>query len=68
MEVLSAKSSLVGHNMTCNLLHSFLERDLDSIRLFQAFFNQIVWRTIGTQRHPMSIPVELGRILCLDKI
>ncbi len=67
-EVLSAKSSLVGHNVTCNLLSSFLEGYLDMIGLFQAFFDYIVWHAIGTQRCPASIPVKLGRVLCLDKI
>ncbi len=69
-EELSAKSSLVRRDMTCNLLCFFLEGYLDSIRLFQALFDKIVWCAIGPQRHPMSIPVkvELGRILCLDKI
>ncbi len=59
---------MVRRDVTCNLLSSFLERDLDMIGLFQAFFDQIVWHAIGTQRHPASIPVELGRILCLDQI
>ncbi len=54
--------------MTCNLLSSFLIRNLDTIGMFQAFFDQFVWRAIGTQRHPASIPVELGNILCLDQI
>jgi hypothetical protein len=54
--------------MTGNLLGSFLERDLDSIGLFQTLFDQFVWHAIGTQQRPSSIPVELGRILRLDKI
>jgi hypothetical protein len=54
--------------MTCDLLSSFLEENLDLIRLFQAFFDQIVWHTIVTQRCPASVPVELGRILYLDQI
>ncbi len=54
--------------MTGNLLGSFLERDLDSIGLFQTLFDQFVWHAIGTQRCPLSIPVELGRILRLDEI
>jgi hypothetical protein len=54
--------------MTGNLLGSFLERDLDLIGLFQTLFDQFVWHAIGTQRRPSSIPVELGRILPLDKI
>ncbi len=54
--------------MTGNLLGSFLERDLDSIGLFQTLFDQFVWHAIGTQRCPSSIPVKLGRVLCLNKI
>jgi hypothetical protein len=54
--------------MTGNLLGSFFKEDLDLIGLFQTLFDQVVWRAIGTQRHPASIPVKLGRILCLDKI
>ncbi len=54
--------------MTCNLLSSFLKGNLDTIGLFQAIFDQIVWHAIGTQRHPASIPVELGGILRLDQI
>jgi hypothetical protein len=54
--------------MTGNLLGSFLERDLDLIGLFQTLFDQFVWHAIGTQGRPLSIPVELGRILRLDKI
>jgi hypothetical protein len=54
--------------MTGNFLGSFLERDLDLIGLFQTLFHQFVWHAIGTQQRSLSIPVELGRILCLDKI
>jgi hypothetical protein len=54
--------------MTYNLLSSFVEGNLDMIGLFQAFFDRIVWRAIGTQRCPLSIPVELGHILHLDQI
>ncbi len=46
-EVLSSKSCLVRSNVSCNLLSSFLKGNLDLIRLFQAFFDQIVWYTIG---------------------
>ncbi len=60
--------SLVRCDMICNLLCSFLEGNLHTIGPFQAFFDQIVWRAIGTQRHPASIPVEMGRILRLDQI
>ncbi len=67
-EVLSAKSSLVGCYMTCNLLGSFLKENFDMIRLFQTLFDQVVWRVIGTKRRPASIPFKLGRILHLDKI
>ncbi len=59
-EILSAKFSLVGPDKTCNILGSFLEAHLDTIMLFQAFFDQIVWGAI-TQRRPGSIPVKLGR-------
>jgi hypothetical protein len=38
-EVLRTKSSLVRHDMTGNLLGSFLEGDLDSIGLFQTLFD-----------------------------
>jgi hypothetical protein len=38
-EVLSAESSLVGCNMTSNLLGSLLKGDLDSIGLFQTLFD-----------------------------
>ncbi len=54
--------------MTGNLLGSLLEGDLDSIRLFQTLLDQFVWHAIGTQQRPSSVPVELGRVLCLDKI
>jgi hypothetical protein len=54
--------------MTGNLLGSFLERDLDSIRLFQTLFDEFVWHAIGTQQRSLSIPVELGRILRLEEI
>jgi hypothetical protein len=54
--------------MTSNLFGSFLERDLDSIGLFQTLFDQFVWHAIGTQQRPLCIPVELGRILRLDEI
>jgi hypothetical protein len=54
--------------MTGNLLGSFLERDLDSIGLFQTLFDQFVWHAIGTQQRLSSILVELGRILCLEEI
>ncbi len=45
-----------------------LKGDLDLIGLLQTLPDQLVWRAIGTQRRPVSIPVKLGRILCLDKI
>ncbi len=64
----SAKLSLVRCNMTCNFLSYFNKGHLDMIGLFQAFIDQIVWHAIGTQRHPASIPVELGHILRLDQI
>jgi hypothetical protein len=67
-EVLSAKLSQVGGAMAYNLLSSFLVGDLGLTRLFQTFFNQIVWHAISTQRCPVSIPVKLGSILGLDKI
>jgi hypothetical protein len=54
--------------MTGYLLGSFLKRDLDSIELFQTLFDQFVWHAIGTQQRPLSIPVKLRRILCLDEI
>ncbi len=54
--------------MSCDFFHSFLEGYLDLIRLFQAFFDQLVWRAIGTQRSPASVPVELGCMLSLDQI
>jgi hypothetical protein len=38
-EVRHAKSSLVRHDMTGNLLGSFLEEDLDLIGLFQTHFD-----------------------------
>jgi hypothetical protein len=36
--------------------------------LFQTLLDQFVWHAIGTQQRPSSVPVELGRILCLDEI
>jgi hypothetical protein len=69
MKVLSAKLCLVRCNVTCDFLSSFLEGNLDTIGLFHALFDQIVWCSIGTQRHPVSIPVEMvGCILHLDQI
>ncbi len=47
---------------------SFLEGDLDLIGLFQTLFDSFVWHAISNQRRPLSIPVELGHILCLEKI
>ncbi len=67
-EVLSSKLCLVRCDVSGNLFSSFLEGSLDTIKLFQAFFNQIVWYAISTQRRPASIPVELGCILHLDQI
>ncbi len=67
-EVLGAKLSLVGHDMTGNILGTFLKGDFDSIGLFQTLFDQVVWHTIGTQRRPASVPVKLEHILHLDKI
>ncbi len=46
--------------MTGNLLGSFLEGDLDSIGLFETFFDQLVWHAIGTQTRPASTPIKLG--------
>jgi hypothetical protein len=60
--------SLVGRNMTGNLLGSLLEGDLDSIGLFQTLLDQFVWHAIGTQQRPSSVPVELGRVLRLGEI
>ncbi len=54
--------------MSCDVLISFLKGNLDAIRLLQAFFDQIVWHAIGTQRHPASVPVKLGCVLCLNQI
>jgi hypothetical protein len=54
--------------MTGNLLGSLLKGDLDLIGLFQTLLDQFVWHAIGTQRHPSSVPVELGRVLHLDEI
>jgi hypothetical protein len=54
-ELLRSKLSLVRHNVSCDILGSFLERDLDSIRLCQAFFNQLVWCAIGIQRSPARV-------------
>jgi hypothetical protein len=54
--------------MTGNLLGSLLEGDLDSIGLFQTLLDQFVWHAIGTQQRPSSVPVELRRVLRLDKI
>jgi hypothetical protein len=51
-----------------DFLGSFLEGDLDLIRLFQAFFDQLVWSAISTQRSPASVPVEVGCLLSLDQI
>jgi hypothetical protein len=67
-EVLGAKLSLVGRNMTHNLHGSFFEGDLDSSGLFQTLFAEVVWHAIGTQRCPASIPVKLECTLHLDKI
>ncbi len=53
--------------MSCDTLGSSLEGDLDSIRLFHVFFDQIVWHAIGTQRSSARVPVELGCLLSLDK-
>ncbi len=36
--------------MTCNFMCFFLEGYLDSIRLLQAFFDQIVWHAISIQQ------------------
>ncbi len=54
--------------MTCNLLSSFLKGNLDTIELFQAFFDQIVWHAVGTQRRPGAlIRSDIVMILaCLD--
>jgi hypothetical protein len=54
--------------MSCDYLGSFLKGYLDMIRLFQAFFDQLVLHAIGTQRSPASVPVELGCLLCLNQI
>ncbi len=59
---------LVRRNVSCDIFGFFLKEDLDSIRLFHAFFDQLVWHAIGTQRSPASVPVELGCLLSLDKI
>jgi hypothetical protein len=67
-EVLSTKLSLVRCDMICNFLSSFLEGNLITIGPFQAFFDQIVWHAIGTQRRPASVSVKLGCVLCLNQI
>jgi hypothetical protein len=67
-KVLRSKSCLVRRDVSRDFLGSFLEEDLDSIRVFQAFFDQLVWHAIGTQRSPASVPVKLGCLLSLDKI
>jgi hypothetical protein len=54
--------------MTGNLLGSLLKEDFDLIGLFQTLLDQFVWHAIGTQQRPSSVPVELGRVLRLDKI
>ena len=67
-KVLRSKSCLVGRNVSCNILYSFLEGDFDTVRLFHAFFDQLVWHAIGTQRSPVSVPVKLGCLLIHDEI
>jgi hypothetical protein len=67
-EVLSSKSCLVRRGVSCDFLSSFLKRNLDRTRLFEALFDQIVWCAIGTQRRAASAPVKLGCVLCLDEI
>jgi hypothetical protein len=67
-EVVRSKLCLVRRDMSSNLFSFFLGGNLDMIRQFQAFFDQIIWCAIGTQRRSTSIPVELGHILCLDQI
>jgi hypothetical protein len=47
---------------------SFVPFSIDSIRLFHAFFDQLVWHAVGTQRSPANVPVELGCCLSLDKV
>ncbi len=46
-EVLGSKPCLVGRDVSCDVLRSFFKGDLDSIRPFQAFFDQLVWHAIG---------------------
>ncbi len=46
-EVLGSKLCLVGRDVSCDVLQIFFEGNLDSIKLFQAFFNQLVWHAIG---------------------
>ncbi len=54
--------------MTGNLLGSLLKGDLDLIGLFLTLLDQFVWHAISTQRRLLSVPVKLGRVLCIDKI
>jgi hypothetical protein len=54
--------------MSCDILGPFLKGDLDWISLFHAFFDQLVWHAIGTQRSLGSVLVKLGCLLCLNKI
>jgi hypothetical protein len=62
------KPCLARRDVSCDFLSSFLKQNLDTIRLFQAFFNQIDWHAIGTKRRPASVPVKLGCILPPNQI
>jgi hypothetical protein len=64
----STQVQIGGCNVSCNDLGSFLEGDFDMIRLFHAFFDQLVWHAIGTKGSPASVSVKLGCLLSLNKI
>jgi hypothetical protein len=68
-EVISTKLSLVRRGMTCNLLSSFLEGNLNTIRLFLAFFSLIVLHAINTQRHVFCALIRsdiVTTLICLS--
>ncbi len=62
------KSCLVGRDVSCNILCSFLKSDFDMMRLFHAFFDPFVWQAICTQRSLANVPVKLGCLLSLNEI
>ncbi len=67
-ELLWSKLRLVRHNVSCDTLWSFFRGDLDSIGLFQAFLNELVWHAIGAKRIPVPVPAKLECWLNLENI